>query len=95
MPSLSSGRTPDFLCTMWYRYMVCILHASSCMIEIILATRVFALFNRSRKVGIFLSGLILMESALSGSNIARCSAAEYFEACILPLPQKQMANPVA
>ncbi|KAH0833976.1 hypothetical protein J3R83DRAFT_11194 [Lanmaoa asiatica] len=95
MPSLSSGRTPDFLCTMWYRYMVCILHASSCMIEIILATRVFALFHRSHRVGIFLSGLFFMELALAGSNISQCSAAEYFEACILPLPQKEVANPLA
>ncbi|KAH0826346.1 hypothetical protein J3R83DRAFT_5301, partial [Lanmaoa asiatica] len=95
LPRLSSGHTTDFLCKIWYLYAISFVHISICIIDVILATRVFALFNRSRKVGVFLSGLILIELAAAGSNIALCSVMEYFEACILLLPRKEMASPLA
>jgi len=87
---LSSGHTSDFLCRMWYRYVFLITQVSDCMIEIILATRVFALFNRSRKVGILFGVLILSHLGVSGTSIVQFPEAEYFEACILPYPQKEM-----
>ncbi|KAG8215200.1 hypothetical protein J3R82DRAFT_8736 [Butyriboletus roseoflavus] len=77
---------------MWYRYMLIILQVSTCMIEIILAIRIFVLFNRSRRVGVFVGSLMLLELGVAGLNISQCSTMEYVEACIIPRPRKEMAS---
>ncbi|KAN0080075.1 hypothetical protein V8E55_009641 [Tylopilus felleus] len=91
-PILSSGHMSDSLCIIWYRYVVLIQQISTSMIEIIWATRVYALFNRSRKVGVFLTGLILLDVGLAGTQMVKCPTVEYFETCMLPLPLDNMGE---
>ena len=78
------------------------------MIDIILATRgrlrdhtslvfnsfgsVFALFNRSRKVAIFVGSLVLVDLVFAGIHVAKCPAVEYFEACVFLKRQSELAN---
>lgn len=51
---------------------------------------VFALFNKSRKVGVFLGIMIISHSAVAVSCIAQFPEPEYFEACILPYPPEKV-----
>lgn len=53
---------------------------------------VYALFNRSRKVGVFLTGLILLDVGLAGTQMVKCPTVEYFETCMLPLPLDNMGE---
>ncbi|KAF8130277.1 hypothetical protein EV363DRAFT_244809 [Boletus edulis] len=91
-PGLSSGQTPDSLCIIWYRYIVLIAQVSISMIDTILAIRVYALFNRNRKTGVFLGSLILLESGLAVTHMVKCPAVEYLEACFLLKPHNDLAN---
>jgi hypothetical protein len=60
---LANGNNPPKLCDMWPAYVVAFSQALGTLLELILASRVFALYNRSRSIAFLLSILILMEVA--------------------------------
>ncbi|KAG9311078.1 hypothetical protein JVU11DRAFT_8984 [Chiua virens] len=91
-PSLSSTRMSYFLCMVWYRYVMTILPGTLCVIDIVLANRVFALFNRSRRVAIFLGILITLETGFAGSAVIGCPVSGYTEICILPHLRLEMVG---
>ncbi|KAG6374063.1 hypothetical protein JVT61DRAFT_4704 [Boletus reticuloceps] len=91
-PALSSGQTPHSLCIIWYRYIILIAQLSFSMVHIILAIRVHALFNRNRKICVFLGSLILLESGFAVIHVVKCLPIEYLESCFLIKPHRDLAD---
>ncbi|KAJ8594130.1 hypothetical protein M405DRAFT_761013 [Rhizopogon salebrosus TDB-379] len=60
-PYLNSGNASKSTCFIWYVYTAALAQLHTTAIEIILATRVYALFNRSRRIAIILGLLMLLE----------------------------------
>ncbi|KIJ61235.1 hypothetical protein HYDPIDRAFT_31538 [Hydnomerulius pinastri MD-312] len=65
---LTNGEEHTSLCNAWYIWAVVISQASSTVIEVILAVRVFALFNKSRRLACFLVILIAAEVVTMAVN---------------------------
>ncbi|KAN0087715.1 hypothetical protein V8E55_006336 [Tylopilus felleus] len=80
------------VCTMWRRYVIFISHLSVSMIDVVWATRAFALFDRSRKVGIFLGSLILSNAGLAGTHMAQCRSMNYLGGVHALQPAKRVGQ---
>ncbi|KAG2356804.1 hypothetical protein BDR07DRAFT_418501 [Suillus spraguei] len=61
VPYLNSGKALKSNCFAWYVYTVIIGQFQTTAVEIILAVRVYALFNRSRRIVIILGSLMTLE----------------------------------
>ncbi|KAG2143854.1 hypothetical protein BD769DRAFT_1419909 [Suillus cothurnatus] len=61
VPHLNSGKALESGCFAWYVYTAFLAQAHTSAIEIILACRVYALFNKSRRIAIILGSLMTLE----------------------------------
>ncbi|KAJ8593003.1 hypothetical protein M405DRAFT_635378 [Rhizopogon salebrosus TDB-379] len=60
-PYLNSGNASKSNCFIWYVYAAVLSQLHTTAVEIILAVRVYALFNRSRRIAILLGLLMILE----------------------------------
>ncbi|KAJ8594131.1 hypothetical protein M405DRAFT_730282, partial [Rhizopogon salebrosus TDB-379] len=89
-PYLNSGNTSKSICFMWYVYGAVLAQLHTTAIEIILAVRVYALFNRSRRIAILLGLLMMLEYIMLVIVVGKCFPAIVIPPyCILskPLPE--------
>lgn len=61
VPYLNSGKAPKSSCFAWFVYTAIMAQFQITAVEIILAFRVYALFNRSRRIAIILGSLMSLE----------------------------------
>lgn len=61
VPYLNSGKAPKSSCFAWFVYTAVMAQFQITAVEIILAFRVYALFNRSRRIAIILGSLMSLE----------------------------------
>ncbi|KAG2034153.1 hypothetical protein BDR03DRAFT_965609 [Suillus americanus] len=91
VPYLNSGQALQSSCFAWYVYSALIVQFQTTAVEVILAARVYALFNRSRRIAIILGSLMTVEYIILvvvvGSYFHRIPSIPY---CILSRPPYQI-----
>ncbi|EGO02843.1 hypothetical protein SERLA73DRAFT_176266 [Serpula lacrymans var. lacrymans S7.3] len=91
IPRIISGHISNQVCKAWYIYTIIITQAMATAVEIILATRVYALYNKSRRVGGLLYALILIEIiAMTANSIHTIPIIEHAVICVLVKPPQQI-----
>ncbi|KAG1839328.1 hypothetical protein DFJ58DRAFT_667820 [Suillus subalutaceus] len=94
VPYLNSGKALKSSCFAWYVYSTLMAQFQTTAVEIILAVRVYALFNRSRHIAILLGSLMTLEYIILTIVISG-----YFDKipsiphCILSKPPYQLIYP--
>ncbi|KAG1759963.1 hypothetical protein EDD22DRAFT_781833, partial [Suillus occidentalis] len=88
---LNSGKAPKSSCFAWFVYTAVMAQFQITAVEIILAFRVYALFNRSRRIAIILGSLMTLEYVVLiiviGVSFHRIPSIPY---CILSKPPSQI-----
>lgn len=91
VPYLNSGKALQSSCFAWYVYTAIMAQFQISTVEIILAFRVYALFNRSRRIAIILGSLMTLEwivlMVVVGGYFHRIPSIPY---CILSKSPSQM-----
>ncbi|KAG1744444.1 hypothetical protein EDB19DRAFT_516327 [Suillus lakei] len=91
VPYLNSGKASKSSCFSWYVYTALIAQFQTTAVEIILAVRVYALFNRSRRVAVILGSQMTLEYIILvivvGGYFHRIPSIPY---CILSKPPYQI-----
>ncbi|KIK45645.1 hypothetical protein CY34DRAFT_500168 [Suillus luteus UH-Slu-Lm8-n1] len=91
VPYLNSGKAPKSSCFAWFVYTAVMAQFQITAVEIILAFRVYALFNRSRRIAIILGSLMTLEYIVLiiviGVSFHRIPSIPY---CILSKPPSQI-----
>ncbi|KAG2123432.1 hypothetical protein DEU56DRAFT_51891 [Suillus clintonianus] len=91
VPYLNSGKALKSNCFAWFVYTALIAQFQTTTIEFILAVRVYALFNRSRRIAIMLGSLMTLEYIILviivGGYFHRIPSIPY---CILSKPPNQI-----
>ncbi|KAG6374056.1 hypothetical protein JVT61DRAFT_4696 [Boletus reticuloceps] len=80
---LANGSNPPLLCGIWYNYAWAFPQFLGTLLELILALRIFAFYNRSKKVAFLLSTVILMEAAGTARSISLQQTAGFYGTCLL------------
>ncbi|KAG0700498.1 hypothetical protein DFH29DRAFT_931776 [Suillus ampliporus] len=91
VPYLNSGKAPRSTCSAWYIYTIILGQVQTTAVEIILAVRVYALFNKSRRIAIILGLQMILEYIilviLVGDYFNKIPSIPY---CILSKPPSQI-----
>ncbi|KAI9460760.1 hypothetical protein HD554DRAFT_2196738, partial [Boletus coccyginus] len=82
----ADGSNPPRLCNIWFVYVVVLSQTLASLLEFTLASRVFALYNRSRKIAFLLSILILMEPGAAVKTILLRKPTDFYGTCLLLRP---------
>ncbi|KAF9228070.1 hypothetical protein BS17DRAFT_772984 [Gyrodon lividus] len=93
VPHLTDGEEHSSWCGAWYTYAVVISQVSISAVEVILAVRVFALFNKSRRIACFLAIVIAAEMVtMAAYGFYVIPQLQPSNTCILTEPPKEILN---
>ncbi|KAG6374057.1 hypothetical protein JVT61DRAFT_4697 [Boletus reticuloceps] len=80
---LADGSNPPIHCTIWFIYSLGFSQVLATLLELILATRVFALYNRSRRIAFLVLILILTETGGSVRILWQQQYTDFHGMCLL------------
>ncbi|KAF8556762.1 hypothetical protein OG21DRAFT_553100 [Imleria badia] len=87
--ALANGSNPPTLCNMWPVYVFAFSQTLATLLELTLASRVFALYNRSRRIAFLLLMLILAETAGTVRILSLRQTNQFHGTCLLIQSSKQ------
>ncbi|KAG6374060.1 hypothetical protein JVT61DRAFT_4701 [Boletus reticuloceps] len=86
--SLANGSNPPILCRLWIAYIIAFTQSIQTTLELVLASRVFALYNRSKRIAFVLLILILTEVGGSVRSLWVGHDSGFYGTCLLVSPDK-------
>ncbi|KIK94172.1 hypothetical protein PAXRUDRAFT_784436 [Paxillus rubicundulus Ve08.2h10] len=93
IPVLTNGENHAPWCTLWYAYAVVISQVSISAVEVILAIRVFALFNKSYHIACVLAILVVAEMVtMAVYGFYTIPEIRPSDTCIFTEPPKEILN---
>ncbi|KAF8130278.1 hypothetical protein EV363DRAFT_1432182 [Boletus edulis] len=90
--SLANGTNPPILCKLWIAYIIAFTQLIQTTLELVLASRVFALYNRSKRIAFVLLILILTEVGGSARSLWVGHDSGFYGTCLLLAPDKKGTN---
>ncbi|KAH7924348.1 hypothetical protein BV22DRAFT_1035246 [Leucogyrophana mollusca] len=93
VPFITEGRATASLCKAWFMYAVITAQAMTSAVELILMTRVYALYNKSRRIALLLFALAMCEImtlAINSVHTIPNLQASNVEICILAKPPPEI-----
>ncbi|KAH0833977.1 hypothetical protein J3R83DRAFT_11195, partial [Lanmaoa asiatica] len=80
---LANGSNPPMLCSMWHAYILAFTQTLATLLEFILASRIFALYDRSKRVAFLMLILMSMEVAGTVRMLWLSKGIEFYQTCLL------------
>ncbi|KAH7909305.1 hypothetical protein BJ138DRAFT_1089712 [Hygrophoropsis aurantiaca] len=91
VPYLTGGNATDFLCKAWLVYAMINSQVLTTSVEFILMIRVYALYNKSRRIALLLFSLFILETVtLFINSIRTMPNLQTSEICVLIKPAKNV-----